>query len=467
MRTRTLCLFLATVALAASAQTVLAAAPRQNGEPTGPTTCPGLCTATSSCSKSCRVEGAHTTCGSFGVCTSCASYCTAGAYCAARVCLQNGLLTSCQATGRDCHPCSASNCDGSPLGCGDGRTCLKTTASGGRSYQSCEAWASTTTDRDLDQVPDALEHALARRFFPRLNMRYPLAPGGCTGDYPYDESCGYFNQDSYGQFYGNTLSYEFGGGATYLPYAVRPYKDATPECDEDFECLEIVYTLLYNYDYGDTFGGSHDGDSESVAVLVSRNGANPRRNLYWSHPWSEARLTDTHWGLIKVNAAKHMCAGGAPTFYDDIEGRIYTRLPINPGGGTYLVSDYKPLGSTPFAGLPLWVAEFKNATYFTQYRCNVGNSYLDDCTTDRRWLSAAEHAAAQAALVNAGESGCHANFTSHIQGPSWYAPLSGPNGGYSAPYPIWSSGRFGQSSPLSHKLKAGTFQWDEFDYVCY
>lgn len=438
-----------------------------DGEPTGPTTCPSLCTPTSSCSKSCRIEGAYTTCGNFGVCVSCASYCTANAYCASKACMQGGALTSCQATGRECHACSASNCDGSPLRCGDGRTCSVTTPSG-RTYPSCEAWASTTADKDLDQVPDALELALARRFFPLLNMRYPIAPAGCTGPYPYADACNYFNEDSYGQFYGTTLSSEFGGGLTNLPFAVRPYQDATPECDESFECLEIAYTLLYNYDYGDTFGGSHRGDSESVAVLVSRNLFNTRRGLYFNHPWAEARLTDADWALIKVNAAKHMCDGGAPTFYDDLEGRIYTRIPYINGGGTYLISDYEPLGSTPLAGLPLWVAEFKNATYFSQYRCNVGNNYMDDCTTDRRWLTAAQHAAAQADLVNAGESGCHSSFTPYVQGPSLYPPMMGPYGSFpSGAYPIWSAAKFGQSSPLFHKMKEGTFKWDAYDYVCH
>jgi hypothetical protein len=68
--------------------------------------------------------------------------------------------------------------------------------------------------------------------------------------------------------------------------------DATLECDEDFERLEIACTLLYNYDHGDTFGGEHRGDSESVAVLVSRKVSKTRRALYTNHPWAEAQLND-------------------------------------------------------------------------------------------------------------------------------------------------------------------------------
>jgi len=438
--------------------------------PEGPppvTNCPALCTPASSCTKSCLLEGAHTTCGNYGVCTSCASYCTAGASCSNRACIQNGLLTSCQATGRECLACSASACDGNPLRCGDGKRCLVSTA-GGRTYPTCEAWAGTTGDRDLDQVPDALELALARRFFPGLNMRVPLPPAGCTGPYPYADACNYFNDDSYGQFYGTTLSYEFGGGATFLPFAVRPYQDATPECSEDFECLEIAYTLLYNNDYVDTGDSGHRGDSESVAVLVSRNVSNPRRILYFSHPWAEARLDVNDWAFIKVNAAAHMCAGGQPTFYDDLDGHVYTRIPLFPGPGSTLASDYEPMGSTPYAGLPLWVAEFKNATYFSQHRCNTGNGYLDDCSTDRRWLTLDQQGAAQDDLVNAGESGCHANFTPSVQGPSLHPPLMGPYSAYpSGPYPIWSTAQFGQSSPLFHKLKEGTYKWDVYDYACH
>ena len=472
---KAIALFLCLAATAASTRAAdvntSAAPPVTIDDPGGPPSplgqCSNTCTTTSSCSKKCYDDGDPSTCGNFGRCKSCASHCTSGVRCSEPACMQDGVLTSCQATGRQCQSCSASICDGTPLRCGDGQRC-SVPVHNGYLYPTCESWASNTGDRDLDQVPEALELALARRFFPALNMRFPLPPAGCVGPYPYADACNYFNDDSYGQFYATTLSFEYGGGATHLPFTVRPYKDTTPECDAEFECLEIAYTLLYNNDYGDAGDSGHPGDSESVAVLVSRNVSNPRRGLFTSHPWPEARVNPDHWAFIKVFAAAHMCAGGQPTFYDDLDGRIYTRIANLQGPGSMLDSDYEPLGTTPYAGLPLWVAEFKNATYFSQHRCNTGNSYFDDCSTDRRWLTLSQYNAAQDDLLNAGASRCHANFPATIQGPSLAPPLMGPYSAFpSGPYAIWGGAPFGESSPLVHKLKEGTFKWDEYDVVCH
>jgi hypothetical protein len=262
-----------------------------------------------------------------------------------------------------------------------------------------------TNDGDRDGLPDSLETALAQRFFPVLNLHCGIFEGLANADRR--------------QLYGLTVSGYSDSSRGRIPFVAHPYNPGNGNCTEPFQCVEIRYGMAWNWDLGDdTFGGGHQGDSETYAVLVARKDTD---GADWGVSWTAAQKDASQWRLIKEFMSAHWTEASDSSSFRS-QGN---------------------LGST--AVQRVWTAEGKHAMYPSQSTCNGGNVGLDDCSDNRCDISTEVFLKVQ----NAGEP------TAGLD-PFLLFPGSARDVSPSGTYNVWSGASFGAAtdyrSNLTHSL---------------
>ena len=109
------------------------------------------------------------------------------------------------------------------------------------------------------------------------------------------------------------------------PFTVRRVSDNRYDldCSGEYQCLEIMYRFVYNFDFGMELAPSilnpidllpselvlmkHAGDGEGYAVLVARE--NPLANdpINYSTSWSDAKTSTSHWVRVLEYYRAHRC----------------------------------------------------------------------------------------------------------------------------------------------------------------
>lgn len=370
--------------------------------------CASVCSSATGCAKACKTStGNVSSCGAYGVCTACsATTCRNTGYCGV-TCMMNNVLPP-----------------------------VSTLSRGGTrpprsEWVSCSTWsARMNDDADLDGIPDALERALAAKFYPELNMHCATFEGYAGG--------------SKDQYYGSptgcgNVKRPNGEVGADLPYVARRVGPLPSGWCANRECIEIVYGLPYASDLGNDFGGSpHKGDTEMYAVLLAfrkplQNYSGPEFGTTQS---LDVALRDaTRWAKLEEFAAAHRG---------------------DEADSSELRKNRPTLGGADFAPRLLWVAEGKQASYFSQDSCNSGNSWWsDDCSDNRCVLP---RAVGVARLENSGEPLCHpaSAFDTTIPSP---APAIGACGIADA-YEVWSGQRYEGGSSFTDIFREGAIPWN-------
>lgn len=239
-------------------------------------------------------------------------------------------------------------------------------------------------NKDIDNVPDRLEHDLAHKFFPRVLLQH--------ADVDRDES------------------YLFEGFA--IPYSVHSVLGSGPVCNEFFECLEIRYGIAFFEDHGDVGGAySHLGDSEMYAAVVRRTTSwieaqnNPSQwqmirdftSAHWGESWSESSKTGAY-GFCPAecstmysdptacNAALGCSfAGSCSGVHGGCLGQGYAQCQATGGcnwnGGCIKSSRWTCYDALPkTAHVNVFASESKHALYHTDSECDGGGFFgSDDC----------------------------------------------------------------------------------------
>lgn len=262
-------------------------------------------------------------------------------------------------------------------------------------------------DGDLDGLPDSLELALARYYFPILNLH-----------------CGTYEGFAYAdrrQLYGLTVSGYTNSSNGRIPFVAHPY---TPNdgwnCTEPYQCIELRYGIAWNWDLGDdTFGGSHRGDSEVYAVLLARKDTD---GSDWGVSWDVAKTDPGYWRLIREFLSAHWGAGW-------------------PAESSSFRS-HGNFGTTSYQRV--WCAEGKHAMYPTQSACNNGGpADADDCGDNRCDIVSEVYLKTQ----NIGEWYASLNRYIPYPGSSKSVPPSGS-------YDMWSFQSFGSATAYREHMEA-------------
>lgn len=262
---------------------------------------------------------------------------------------------------------------------------------------------AAAADGDFDGIPDALELALAQRFFPTLNLHCGSYEGLAFGDRR--------------QLYGHSVPGYPDSSSGKIPFVAHPYNPGNgSDCAEPFQCIEIRYGMAWNWDLGDdAFGGAHRGDSEMYAILVARKDTDGTGQ--WGADWSVAQNDVNQWRLMKEFLSAHLNAAGDSSTY---RGHGQT------GATTYQ---------------RVWCSEGKHGMYQTQSACNSGNKGLDDCSDNRCDIRADVVPDVQ----NIGEAA--APLSRYIPYPA-SSKTSSPSGSYD----VWSGLGFGDAGDYKSRL---------------
>ncbi len=145
---------------------------------------------------------------------------------------------------------------------------------------------------------------------------------------------------------------------------VFPYRDhALIDNLEDADRVEIVYTLVFSYDGGRWYGGTHPGDNEGFVI-----GLLPTDNAY-----GRCGATDPHFQFYAGRTVKHKDVDLKPDL-GNVLGTATNEV-IEFAGFVKEIEDFTwhDLGttcpSTEDLSYSLWVAESKHATYFSHEEC--------------------------------------------------------------------------------------------------
>jgi hypothetical protein len=406
-------------------------------------TCASVCTATSRCDTNCDGAGS---CGAYGVCQSCASVCSETSSCE-QGCLNGSTYTTCRGAGLRCRGCSATTCEASGCAahCWNGERCDWWTGQCGNTYRRCDAYGASIGDRDTDGLPDALETALARKFFPQMVMT--------TNDWRH--------------FYGNVAGdpsvgglYCNGNQECQLPFVVRRVAalggSKTGWCATN-QCAEIIYGLPYNWDLGDTETRfpKHRGDSENVSVLVAHRRADDEADgADWGVDFATAKSDANAWRIVGIFYAAHKCDNSLTVDWDS------SRFLWPRDGATYSTTSH-PM---------LFAAERKHASYPNAATCDGGGKWFDYCGNNDVWV---DRNVVTNRLVNVGEeyggslSGAGyvcAGFDTTIAMPS--SALDSP---VSGTYDVWRGGSFGsdKAKPFYNQFKRRVLDWGNDAYTCW
>lgn len=264
--------------------------------------------------------------------------------------------------------------------------------------------ARAITDGDLDGIPDALELALAQRFFPNLNLH-----------------CGSYEGLAYGdrrQLYGHAVSGYPNSSNGKIPFVAHPYNPGNgSDCAEPFQCIEIRYGIAWNWDLGDdAFGGGHRGDSEMYSILVARQDTDGTGQ--WGTTWQVAQNDVNQWRLMKEFMTAH----------------------LNTDGDSSSYRGHGKTGATTYQRV--WASEGKHGLYPSQNACNNGNAAdIDDCSDNRCDIRADVFTDVQ----NIGEVTVPLNR--YIPYPS-SSKTTSPSGTYD----VWSGLSFGNAGDYKSRL---------------
>lgn len=422
------------------------------GDPTTPGTftpasCQDVCTTSSRCDTACGGGGAS--CGSFGVCASCASACTTATPCGT-ACLNNGALAQCYTSGQACKPCSAATCEAS--GCGG--MCMNVTQTTGvksfcpfgscRTYSRCDAFGATTGDRDSDGLPDTFESALAAAFFPTVRM-------GAASQH---------------QFYGQVI--DSWGYPTVcgnnpqckVPFVARrvgPLGGSRAGWCADGQCIELSFSLPYNWDLGDgpVGTGSHRGDAEFVSVLLAYKRADDEADgTDWNSTmtWEIARTDPSVWRIVGRFYAAHLCAD----LGDSSEFRMSSTYVDPPGP------------------MKVYVSNGKNGSYATPAACDEGAYYQDNCD-GQVWI---DRASVLNKLTNVGETFGGAVGTNSAGQPAYHGyvcqgfdtTIALPQYQWSTPtntIDVWGTTNFDTSTSMYDLFRPYFLDWGRTHYSCW
>ena len=271
------------------------------------------------------------------------------------------------------------------------------------------AWteAYDCDDLDADGVSEALEQALAERFFPHLWVRWE-------------------NSD-------RRQSYAFlEGPGRVIPYTVYPHRGIGEEgyCDKEMQCMQIRYGLAYQWDCGDDPKdgcngiNKHLGDNEFYAVLVAREAPDGS----WGTPWEQAQNDPSAWRQVLSETFGHH---NTPT--DSSACHYYTTPRTTPA--------------------TLFVAEGKHATYHSVADCDRGGLLGSDyCVNEAHGGIDLSLDLTPSELQNVGHVFEHFLFDTTITDPSHPDQDS---------YDIWGGRDFGDaSSYLNHFTEF--FNWEHW-----
>ena len=261
-------------------------------------------------------------------------------------------------------------------------------------------------DGDRDEIPDALELALAQRFFPTLNLHCGTYEGLPFADRR--------------QLYGHSVAGYPNSSNGRIPFRARLYDAGSgADCAEPFQCIEIRYGIAWNWDLGDDNPlkpGAHRGDSEMYAVLVARKDTD---GSDWETTWDVAKNDASRWRLIKEFMTAHW----------------------NTGSDSSSFRSHGNLGATTHQ--KVWCSEGKHGMYRTQSSCNSGGfASADDCTDNRCDVRADVYLDVQ----NVGEP--EAPLNRYIPYPA-STKTSSPSGTYD----VWSEAGFGSSGDYESRLR--------------
>lgn len=277
-------------------------------------------------------------------------------------------------------------------------------------YQAAVPEYPCCNDLDADCIPEALELALAKKFFPNAWVVDRIA--------------------DISTFYGTAEgSLALDGGT--IPFVVQPIKGSHGRCGEFNQCLEIKYGMPFSWDCGvypanGACDGTdlHRGDSEFYAVLVARKTPNNSLMNPWGVDWETAKNDPSDWYLVEDRTSAH-------------EGTITEFT----GYGWYWKR------SEP---AEIYLAWGKHGGYHTDHACdNHGIPFFKDfCARNYRLRDYID----LSRLQNVGNPDSHDGFDTTIGRPTEYLNLIDTNN----PYDVWSDEHFGSdnASPFKGKFAA-------------
>jgi hypothetical protein len=277
-------------------------------------------------------------------------------------------------------------------------------------YQATVPEYPCCNDLDWDCIPETLELALAKKFFPDAWVVDRIA--------------------DLSTFYGTAkepLTLEDGT----IPFVVRPIKGSHDRCGEFNQCLEIKYGMAFTWDCGsyparEACNGTdmHRGDSEFYAVMVARKLPNNTLPDPWGVDWETAKNDPNAWYLVEDRTSAHE---GAIT---EFTGYGYYWRRSEPA--------------------KIYVAWGKHGGYHTAYACNHNGMpfFKDFCGENYRLRAYID----LSRLQNVGNPERHEGFDTTIGRPTEYLTLIDLNN----PFDVWSDEHFGsdKASPFKGKLEA-------------
>lgn len=326
---------------------------------------------------------------------------------------------------------------------------------------TCDVFGAVTDDRDSDGLPDSLEQALARHFFPDLHQGW----------------------ESQKQFYG--LSTDSWGRATIcrgnpnckLPFLARkvgPLQGQRAGWCAQGQCVELSFGLPYNWDMGDmtvgdpvasaSYGGflgvgQHRGDAEFVSLIVAFTRADDEADgTSWGAgvTFEQARDDVSLWRVVGKFYAAHLCAatGDSSRFRFPGEGVLPGVL---PGDGRYF----------ELTRTQVWVSNAKNGSYPSRGACDEGAHGQDDCDGGA-WLN---RDALLPKLTNIGESyggvavGNHGSvcrgFDTALAKPEH--PFRTP----SSTLDVWGDVNFDTTTSMYNLFHRAELDWGNGVYYCW
>ena len=276
-------------------------------------------------------------------------------------------------------------------------------------YQATVPEYPCCNDLDWDCIPEALELALAKKFFPDAWVVDPIA--------------------DIAPFYGSSRSpYTLPDGT--IPFVVQPIKGSHGRCGEFNQCLEIKYGMAFSWDCGidhvvGACGGldAHRGDSEFYAVMVARKTPNNSLTNPWGVDWETAKHDLNAWYLVEDRTSAHE---GAPTEFT--------------GYGWY------GKRSEPSE---IYLAFGKHGGYHTAYACNHNGipMFKDFCGSNYRLRDYID----LSRLQNVGNPERHEGFNTTIGRPTDYLSLLDLDN----PFDVWSGEKFSEKGdPFKGRFEA-------------
>jgi hypothetical protein len=276
-------------------------------------------------------------------------------------------------------------------------------------YQATMPEYPCCNDLDWDCIPETLELALAKKFFPDawvVDRIADLTTFYGTAEWP--------------------LTLE--GGT--IPFVVRPIKGSHGRCGEFNQCLEIKYGMAFTWDCGSNCSGGacdgtdlHRGDSEFYAVMVARRTPNNSLPNPWGVDWETARNDPNAWYLVEDRTSAHE---GAIT---EFTGYGYFAKRSGPA--------------------EIYLAHGKHGGYHTMHACNSNGIpfFKDFCEENYKLRGYID----LSRLQNVGNPEKHEGFDTTIGRPTDTLSVIDLDN----PFDVWSGERFSEKGdPFKGRFEA-------------